>query len=140
MIGSIPYDMAKGETMNANAKKGIGRWHGLVIDCPEPAELANFYEGLLGMVRVQDEGDWVVIGDAADRPGLAFQRSPGHVPPAWPSDEAAQQMHLDVRVEDLDEGHRAVVALGARLLHDPGEGAVFRVFTDPAGHPFCLIR
>ena len=30
-----------------------------------------------------------------------------------------------------------VLALGARRL--PGEGGDFRVYADPAGHPFCLV-
>ena len=46
-----------------------GRWHGLVIDTPDPRGLATFYQELLGFVRVQDDDDWVVIGDAPDRPG-----------------------------------------------------------------------
>ena len=50
----------------------IGRLHGIVIDCEDPDALATFYESLLSMRRVQDEGDWVVIGDAPDRPGIAF--------------------------------------------------------------------
>lgn len=116
----------------------IGRWHGLVIDCPEPGELAGFYEALLGMVRVQDAADWVVIGDAPDRPGLAFQRSPDWRAPSWPDPALPQQMHLDVRVPDLDEAQDRVLALGARRL--PGGGERFRVFADPVGHPFCLVR
>ena len=53
----------------------IGRWHGLVIDCPDPRGLASFYQALLGMQRVQDDDDWVVIADAPDRPGLAWPSS-----------------------------------------------------------------
>ncbi|HEX9525873.1 MAG TPA: VOC family protein [Streptosporangiaceae bacterium] len=115
----------------------IGRWHGLVIDCPDPSSLAEFYQELLGMQRVQDEHDWVVIGDAPDRPGVAFQRAPDLHPPQWPDPEHPQQLHFDVRVSDLDQGETAVLALGARRLS--GGGAQFRVFSDPAGHPFCLV-
>ena len=115
----------------------IGRWHGLVLDCPDPDRLAVFYQDLLGMIRVQDEPDWVVIGDAADRPGLAFQRSPDYRAPAWPNPSTGQQMHLDVRVKDLDAGEREVLQRGAQLLSAANES--FRVFADPAGHPFCLI-
>ena len=61
-----------------------GRWHGLVIDTPDPRGFATFYQELLGFVRVQDDDDWVVIGDAPDRPGLAFQRAPDLEPPGWP--------------------------------------------------------
>jgi catechol 2,3-dioxygenase-like lactoylglutathione lyase family enzyme len=115
----------------------IGRWHGLIIDTPDPAGLASFYEQLMGMQRVQDEGDWVVIGDAPDRPGIAFQRVADFRPPRWPDPEHPQQMHVDVRVDSLDEGERQVLALGARRLSGGGER--FRVYADPAGHPFCLV-
>jgi hypothetical protein len=46
-------------------------------------------------------------------------------------------MHVDVRVDSLDDGEREVVALGASRL--PGGGERFRVYADPAGHPFCLV-
>ncbi|BAL86001.1 hypothetical protein AMIS_7810 [Actinoplanes missouriensis 431] len=115
----------------------IGRWHGLIIDCPEPSELASFYERLLGMQRVQDEGDWVVIGDAPDRPGLAFQRVGEFRAPSWPDPAHPQQMHVDVRVESLDDGEKRVLELGAVRLG--GGGETFRVFADPVGHPFCLV-
>jgi hypothetical protein len=46
-------------------------------------------------------------------------------------------MHLDVIVDDLDAGETAVLGLGAtKHAHQPG--TTFRVFLDPAGHPFCL--
>ena len=115
----------------------IGRWHGLVIDCPDPSALARFYEQVFGMQRVQDEGHWVVIGDAPDRPGLAFQRVSDFRPPQWPDGDQRQQMHLDVRVTDLDDAEKKVLTLGARRL--PGGGERFRVYADPAGHPFCLV-
>lgn len=41
-----------------------------------------------------------------------------------------------VDVDDLDEAE-AAVALGA-VKHDHQPGTSFRVFLDPAGHPFCL--
>ncbi|MEV6862544.1 VOC family protein [Streptosporangium subroseum] len=115
----------------------IGRWHGIIIDCPDPSALAAFYQELLGMQRVQDDKDWVVIGDAADRPGIAFQRAPDFRPPRWPDPDHPQQMHIDVRVEDLDQAEQKALALGARRL--PGGGERFRVYADLADHPFCLV-
>jgi hypothetical protein len=115
----------------------IGTWHGLIIDCPDPKALASFYEELIGMVPIQDDGDWVVIGDAPDRPGVAFQRIPDHRAPTWPGGERPQQMHFDVKVDDLDEGERRVLELGATRLE--GGGETFRVYADPVGHPFCLV-
>jgi catechol 2,3-dioxygenase-like lactoylglutathione lyase family enzyme len=115
-----------------------GRWQALVIDCPDPAALAGFYEPLLGMIRVQDEPDFVVIGDAPDRPGLAFQRAPDHRAPDWPDPARSQQMHVDVRVDDLAATGREVLERGATRL--PGGGEHFEVYADPAGHPFCLVH
>jgi catechol 2,3-dioxygenase-like lactoylglutathione lyase family enzyme len=116
----------------------IGRWHGLIIDCPDPSALASFYAQLLGMQRIQDDESWVVIGDSPDRPGIAFQLAPDFRPPTWPGPATPQQMHLDVRVDELDQAEREVLALGARPL--PGGGETFRVYADPAGHPFCLVN
>lgn len=113
----------------------IGKWHGLVIDCLDPSSLASFYERLLGMQRVQDSPDWVVIGDAPDRPGVAFQRVASLDAVEWPQESA--RLHFDVRVEDLSAATTSVLELGAREL--PGGGERFRVFADPAGHPFCLV-
>ncbi|MGW6937104.1 VOC family protein [Lentzea sp. NPDC054927] len=112
----------------------IGRWHGLVIDCPDPQALAEFYEKLLGMIRVQDDPGWVVIGDAPDRPGVAFARVESWQPPQWPKESA--HMHFDVRVDDLEAAGEKVRELGARKLDDSNK---FHVYADPAAHPFCLV-
>jgi catechol 2,3-dioxygenase-like lactoylglutathione lyase family enzyme len=116
----------------------IGRLHGIVIDCPDPSGLASFYQELLGMSRVVDERDWVSIGDPANPPGVAFWRADGFQAPTWPDSGVPQQIHFDVAVDDLDAAETAVLALGARPLD--GGGETFRVFADPAGHPFCLCR
>ncbi|MEV6638192.1 VOC family protein [Actinoplanes sp. NPDC051470] len=115
----------------------IGRWHGLIIDTPDPSALASFYQSLVGMQRIQDEGDWIVIGDAPDRPGIAFQRVTDHQPPRWPDPAHPQQMHLDVRVTDIEPAESEALSLGATRL--PGGGKTFRVYADPHGHPFCLV-
>jgi hypothetical protein len=115
----------------------IGKWQALVIDCEEPGKLASFYQELLGMIRVQEDADWISIGDAADRPAVAFQRVDKLVPPQWPGAEHPQQMHVDVKVGDLDAGEAEVLRLGATRL--PGATESFRVYADPSGHPFCLV-
>ena len=116
----------------------VGTWRGLVIDCTNPRELASFYEQLLGYVRVNDFDDWVVIGIAADRPGIAFQQIPNYAAPVWPSGEIPTQMHLDIRVDDVAASAPAALALGATLLRE--NDANCWVFADPEGHPFCLVR
>lgn len=116
----------------------IGKWHATVFDCSDTDRLASFYEDLLGMIRVQhDENGWITIGDAPDRPALAFQQVEGYTPPTWPGQDIPQQVHLDIRVDDLDVAEQKVLALGATSM-DSGTGT-FRVYLDPAGHPFCLV-
>jgi catechol 2,3-dioxygenase-like lactoylglutathione lyase family enzyme len=113
----------------------IGRPHHVVLDCPDPAALAEFYSELLGLpVTYRSEG-WVVIAESDTTSGFAFQRAPGYEPPRWPDPTRSQQFHLDVMVDDLDDAETRVLALGAR-----GLPAGDHVYADPAGHPFCLIR
>lgn len=114
----------------------IARFPGFVLDCPDAGELAEFYGDLLGWdVDVEEGGDWAEI--RAEGQCISFQQVEAYAAPQWPGQERPQQMHLDVMVEDLDAGEAAVLELGARLHpHQPGE--TFRVFLDPAGHPFCL--
>ena len=114
----------------------IGRLHGIVLDCPDPDSLATFYAELLGMVRVQDEEDWVVIGDAADRPGLAFARVPD-----YRADLAARRPAAVPALRRTRRRPRRRRGGGAGARSDPAvrRRGRFRVFADPVGHPFCLI-
>lgn len=112
----------------------IGRLHHVVVDCPRPAELAEFYSELIGLPVTYRSPDWVVIAGNEQSSGIAFQLAPDHQPPVWPDPARPQQFHLDVMVDDLDVARTAVVALGARALGGD------HVYADPAGHPFCLIR
>ena len=108
----------------------------MVIDCPQPRALAEFYSRLLGLEITSDEGDWVTVGGPG-QPRISFQEAPDLRPPQWPDPERPQQLHLDVTVDDVDAAEEQVLALGARRL--PGEGDSWRVYADPAGHPFCLV-
>lgn len=107
------------------------------LDCPDPRELARFYAAILGWEAESDDDEWVTIGGAAGAK-LAFQRVESFRAPDWPGQDHPQQAHLDLEVADLDEGERAVLALGARK-HEFQPGTTFRVFLDPVGHPFCLV-
>jgi catechol 2,3-dioxygenase-like lactoylglutathione lyase family enzyme len=111
----------------------------VALDCPDPAVLAAFYAAVLGteVDEGEEDDDWVQLVPRGGTP-LAFQRVADHRPPQWPGAEQPQQMHLDLEVDDLDAGEAAVVALGARR-HEVQPGTTFRVFLDPAGHPFCLV-
>lgn len=114
----------------------IARFPAVVLDCPAPGPLATFYGALLDW-KVSDDGEWAEVRNAAGDQYIGFQQVDGFRPPAWPGQEVPQQMHIDVVVDDLDAGEEAVLALGAtKAEHQPG--TTFRVFLDPAGHPFCL--
>jgi catechol 2,3-dioxygenase-like lactoylglutathione lyase family enzyme len=115
----------------------IGRLHHVVIDCSEPAALAAFYSELLGMPVTYRSENWVVIAENDTSSGIAFQLAPDHQPPQWPNPDRPQQYHLDIMVDDVTAAEPLVLELGARPLS--GEGDVWRVYADPAGHPFCLI-
>ena len=108
----------------------------MVLDCPQPRALAEFYSRLLGLEITSDEGDWVTVGGPG-LPRISFQLAPDLRPPQWPDPERPQQLHLDFTVDDIEAAEEQVLALGARRL--PGEGDSWRVYADPAGHPFCLV-
>ncbi|GAA0443131.1 glyoxalase [Actinoplanes capillaceus] len=113
----------------------IARFPSIVIDCPEPAVLARFYGEMLDWPAKISE-DWAEVR-ADYGQCLSFQQVADFRPPVWPDQETPQQMHLDVTVDDLDTAEAAVLALGA-TKHGHQPGTTFRVFLDPAGHPFCL--
>ncbi|RII15114.1 Glyoxalase-like domain protein [Streptomyces sp. YIM 130001] len=114
----------------------------VVLDCPDPRALAEFYAGLLGgtVTRQHDAGDeWHVLVGADGASTLEFQQAPDHVPPKWPSSDGSQQFHLDLTVTvDLDTAERHALELGATLLDRGDPSRTWRVYADPAGHPFCL--
>ena len=112
----------------------IGRLHHVVLDCPDPRRLAEFYSQLLGDPITYDSPDFVVVATSSQASGLAFQLATDHRAPTWPDPAIAQQIHVDVMVEDIDAATPWVLALGARKLDGDD------VFADPAGHPFCLIK
>ena len=123
----------------------------IVIDCPDAVELAQFYAAVLGWEVEDGSGrDFATLsppggGITPDHPNghstLAFQRIEDWVPPTWPGGRHPQQVHLDLSVPDIAAAEPGVVASGARLhVHQPSKDGGFRVFLDPVGHPFCLIR
>ncbi|MFF4502490.1 VOC family protein [Streptomyces sp. NPDC001401] len=124
----------------------VARFRSVVIDCPDPLALAEFYAAVVGGTPHVQEEDWVVL-EAPGVPRLAFNLEPGFRPPAWPREDGnAQQFHLDLDAgstwEEVDAAEKKVLELGARLLRREKDQVEedFRVFADPAGHPFCLCR
>jgi hypothetical protein len=114
----------------------IAAYPGLVIDCPDAAGLARFYGEVLGWNVTVDDG-WAEIRPDDRSDCISFQQVEDYRAPAWPGQDVPQQMHLDLMVRDLDEGEAGAIALGATKAQTQ-PGTTFRVFLDPAGHPFCL--
>lgn len=112
---------------------------GIVLDSPDARELASFYSTLLGWQTAADEADWVTLRAPDGPTKLSFQTEPAYVRPVWPAGPGDPQMmvHLDIKVDDLEEAGAHAIASGATLAHFQPQQDV-RVYLDPAGHPFCL--
>ncbi|OLF12618.1 VOC family protein [Actinophytocola xanthii] len=128
----------------------------VVLDCTDARALAEFYRRLFGLTyRPGDEPpepdtpdelgrDWLVLRNPGGGPQLAFQQVERLPEVTWPDGAVPQQLHLDSTVgsvEELDEQHRRVLALGGRLLEDRRDNPEepLAVYADPAGHPFCVF-
>jgi predicted enzyme related to lactoylglutathione lyase len=114
----------------------VPRYGSVVLDCPDPRALADFYARLLDWPAGTGDERWTTI----EGPGgamIEFQHSPDYRPPTWPDPERQQMFHFDFQVDDLDAAHERAVEIGARLLD---QQRTFRVYADPAGHPFCLCQ
>ena len=112
-----------GAQLKRHAREGIGN---IALQCPwneERDAMAALYADLLRL-------------DKWDVPVLVFDEGhPDDPRPRWPDPAFPQQMHLDIRVGDIDMVDDLVVARGATRL------AAFddhRVYADIIGHPFCL--
>lgn len=117
----------------------IGRLAWTAVDCPRPRVLAEFYSAITGWPIDESDSDdeWVMLASDVGAT-LGFQRVADYQAPQWPGQVHPQQQHLDFEVDDLDAGEVAVLAIGARK-HAEQPGTRFRVYLDPADHPFCLI-
>src|SRR5262245_57553532 len=110
----------------------------VVLDCSRPAELAKFYQAILGGAVNQRDQRWA-LGDGwapLHTPSglvLAFQRVADYQPPQWPDPARPQQFHLDFGVTDLGRAEEQVLTLGARLLDDGAGGRSWRIYADPEG-------
>jgi catechol 2,3-dioxygenase-like lactoylglutathione lyase family enzyme len=109
---------------------------GIAIDAPDAVALARFYAALLGAeVGYEGPEGALVTGESGS---VMFQQVSDYNPPRWPDPAYPQQAHLDIAVDDLDAAEARALELGAAQLE--GGGDTFRVFADPAGHPFCLAQ
>jgi predicted enzyme related to lactoylglutathione lyase len=106
-----------------------------VLDCQDPDRLALFWIEAIGYRRSDSAEPYVVLIDANRAgPDIVLQRV------AEPK-IGKNRMHLDIRVEDLDNEVARLTSLGARQLYSEIiEEAGFRwmVMADPEGNEFCV--
>jgi hypothetical protein len=124
----------------------IGWIREVVLNCPQPRELAAFWAGLLGGAPVEWYPGWVTLEPPPHGQRLSFQASPDRPDEATVSG-GPRLVHFDIYVADLDAAHERVVAAGGvfdgeQYSPHPGAGGepvAWRVYHDPVGHPFCLV-
>jgi hypothetical protein len=114
----------------------VARYAMTSMDCADPGALAEFWAALVGgKVHAIDERTSVVLTDTI---WLGMIRVPDYRPPTWPGGDTPKHIHLDLAVRDLDEAEAEALRLGAtKAAHQPRPDE-WRIYLDPAGHPFCL--
>jgi predicted enzyme related to lactoylglutathione lyase len=108
---------------------------GITVDCVDPHRVADFWAALLDLADEEPLPGWRQLAATGRCPRLNFQ-------PVTEPSAGTTRLHLDVPVDDVDDGVRRVVALGGSDTgerHDYPEGVVV-VVADPEGHPFCLVQ
>jgi hypothetical protein len=108
---------------------------GLVLDCGEPAALAEFWAAALGYVSVGSTGNYVMLLPVeGDGPQLLLQRVPE-------PKTAKNRMHFDIHVADIEAEAARLTALGAhRVAQEPMEehGTHWVLMADPEHNEFCV--
>jgi glyoxalase superfamily protein len=112
------------------------RLSGITVDCIDPQVLADFWSALLDREVTVPLPGWLRLGTRGGaEPVLNFQ-------PVTEPKRGKTRIHLDLVVDDIDEGVATVVQLGGRSMdqrHDYTEGVVM-VMADPEGNEFCLTQ
>ena len=107
-----------------------------MIDTVDPDRIAPFWCELLG---VEQRGwfadDYLMLTGDEQTPQIAFQRVPE-------GKSGKNRLHVDVQVDDLDDGVSKIRALGGSAASDVRElpgGYRWRVMADPEGNEFCIV-
>ncbi|WP_040710780.1 VOC family protein [Nocardiopsis potens] len=116
------------------------RLSAITLDCADPEALAEFYRRATGMEpHPRSNADFAGLV-REDGLFIGFQRVEGYRAPDWPEQTVPQQAHFDFDVDDLEEARALLLELGAAEPERQPGGDTWRVFTDPAGHPFCVVE
>jgi hypothetical protein len=125
------------------------RWYTVVVDCHDPAVLAEWWRETLGWTKVYEADDEVVIVPPhlldetfaagtpwnQQNPGLVFGRNPdGKV--------AKNRLHIDLAPntsQDRDAEIASLVARGATAVDIGQVDVPWIVLADPEGNEFCVL-
>ena len=109
-------------------------WFSLVIDCEQPAVLADFWCAALDFRVVYRSEDIIdIAAHSAAYPGIELIRSESH-------DDRKSPLHIDLNPDDQAEEVARLIALGAHRV-DVGQpaDASWVVLADPEGNAFCVL-
>lgn len=108
---------------------------GLVLDCQEPARLADFWAAALDYLSLGEAGAYVVLlPDGRPGPKLLLQQVPE-------PKTAKNRMHLDIDAVDIEAESTRLEALGAVRVADDQiheHGTNWILMADPEGNEFCV--
>ena len=105
------------------------RFYELVVDAVDPASVARWWGGVLGLEARGAEDEWWLEGIA----GMPFECL---VFGAVPEPKTVKnRIHWDVYGEAGE-----LLAAGARLLREPDDDISWHVLADPEGNEFCCFE
>jgi catechol-2,3-dioxygenase len=107
----------------------------IVLDAPEPARLAGFWERLLGWARTEETDELVELSPPGGGrcPRLLLFQAPD-------AKTVKNRMHLDLVPDDQGTEVARALTLGARRVGiGQGEDEAQVVLADPEGNEFCIL-
>ncbi len=108
---------------------------GFVLDCADPAALAEFWAPALDYANVGSAGAYVALYPNGRRgPKLLLQR-------VEEPKTVKNRMHFDIEVADIEAEAVRLVSLGARRLSEgpcSEHGSAWLLMSDPEGNEFCI--
>ena len=114
---------------------------GVVMDCTDPARLADFWQQTIGFEKRSGDGEPYITlsGSSLRRPlnHLTLQRVPE-------PKSVKNRTHIDLFAGDVPAEIERLVGLGASVtstmpVDGPADAVMFAEMTDPEGHEFCVI-
>jgi predicted enzyme related to lactoylglutathione lyase len=108
----------------------------VVLDCRDPVAPAGFWAPALGYRQASLAEPYLsLVPEGGGGPEILLQRVPE-------PKSAKNHMHLDLRVDQLEEERERLLALGAKQLSDLllEDGFRWYVTADPEGNEFCVIK